>query len=89
MTQAFALISGPTVQEFVAAKDNRLAALLATDQPAREQLNELYWATLTRPPTAVELEKFTALIESAPDPRAAFEDILWSLLNAKEFVLRR
>ena len=30
-----------------------------------------------------------ALLGAAPNPRAVLEDVVWSLLNAKEFVLRR
>ena len=44
---------------------------------------------LTRPPTATELTKTVAHIESAKDRRTGTEDVLWSLVNAKEFVLRR
>ena len=89
MTQAFALISGPTVQDFIGEKDNRLKAMIASGKPARAQLDELFWTALTRAPGRTESEKLSALIEAAPDKRAAFEDILWGLLNAKEFVLRK
>jgi hypothetical protein len=89
MTQAFALISGPTVQDFVGDKDNRLTSLLASGKPARAVVDELFWTALTRAPSKTESARLVALIESAPDKRAALEDILWGLLNAKEFVLRR
>ncbi len=89
MTQAFALISGPTVQDFVGDKDNRLAPLLASGEPPARLVDELFWTALTRAPSEVESKKLTALLETAPDKRAALEDILWGLLNAKEFVLRR
>ena len=78
-----------TVQDFVGDKDNRLKSLLAPGKPARELVDELFWTALTRAPGNTESEKLTALVASAPDKRAALEDILWGLLNAKEFVLRR
>ncbi len=89
MTQAFALISGPTVQDFIGEKDNRLAPLLASGKPAGELVNELFWNVLTRAPSQPESEKLVALLDTAPNKRAALEDILWGLLNAKEFVLRK
>ena len=89
MGQAFAFISGPTVQEFITAKENRLAALLSSGKPAAAMVDELFWTALTRPPSQLESATLTALVGSAPDRRAALEDILWGLLNAKEFVLRR
>ncbi|HEU0009220.1 MAG TPA: DUF1549 and DUF1553 domain-containing protein [Verrucomicrobiae bacterium] len=88
MGQAFQLISGPTTQEFLGEPDNRLGALLGSGKSDREMLEELFWTVLTRAPEKAELERFSALL-AAGDKRAALEDILWALLNAKEFVLRR
>lgn len=88
MTQAFALISGPAVQEFIGTEDNRLTALLESGQSVPEMLDDLFWNALTRPPTVAESQRLIPLLEGADDRRAAWEDILWSLLNAKEFVLR-
>ena len=54
-----------------------------------EWIDELFWTALTRPPTSAEQERLTALLAHAPDKRAALEDVLWALLNSKEFILRR
>ncbi len=89
MGQAFAFISGPTVQEFITTKDNRLTALLASGKPARALVDDLFWTSLTRAPSKAESEKLAALVDGATDKRATLEDILWGLFNAKEFVLRR
>jgi len=88
MGQAFQLISGPTTQEFLSEPDNRLGALLGSGKSDRDILDELFWTVLTRAPEQAELERFSALL-AAGDKRAALEDILWALINAKEFVLRR
>jgi len=88
MGQAFQLISGPTTQEFLSEPDNLLGTLLGSAKSDREMLDELFWTVLTRAPESAELERFSALL-AAGDKRAALEDILWALLNAKEFVLRR
>jgi hypothetical protein len=62
--------------------------LLGSGKSDREMLDELFWTVLTRAPEQAELQRFSALL-TAGDKRAALEDILWALLNAKEFVLRR
>jgi len=40
-------------------------------------------------PNHRERSALTARIESAPDRRAALEDMMWGLLNCKEFMLRK
>jgi hypothetical protein len=87
MNQAFHLISGPTLQDQIANPRNRLASLLQSGQPNRSLVEDLYWSALTRPPTEAELARLLPAL-AAGDQRAVLEDLLWALLNAKEFVLR-
>lgn len=86
--QIFQFISGPVVGKVIGEKYNRLNSLLKNDNPAAV-VRDLYWALLTRGPTADEARVMESLIVSAQDKRGALEDIAWSLVNAKEFVLRR
>lgn len=88
MGQAFHLISGPTLNQLLAEKENRIARLLAANKPNREVLHELFWTALTRPPTDKELANLLPALDQAQDLRAELEDILWALLNSKEFVFR-
>jgi len=49
---------------------------------------KLYLATLSRRPSQDELRRLSGYIEKAKDePREAYEDILWVLLNSSEFSL--
>jgi hypothetical protein len=89
MSQAFQMISGPSVNELLTQSDNRLSALLDSGKPNRAIVEELYWTALTRPPSEAEMAKTSAHIEKAKDRRTGVEDVLWGLVNAKEFVLRR
>lgn len=68
--------------------NNRLARLLAAGKSNQEILEEFYLAALSRYPTPAEQSAARAILERS-DRRRAFEDIVWSLLNSKEFVLRR
>ena len=87
--QVFELTSGQAINDLLTASDNRIARLLREKKSDSEIIDELYWATLSRVPTSAELNSARSLIEVVKDRRAAFEDIAWSLMNAKEFVLRR
>ena len=87
--QTFQLVSGSLINRFLTKKENRLGTLLASNKTDREILSELYWTTLTRPPTADEYTATLRFLGQAVDRRAALEDITWGLLNSNEFLLRR
>jgi hypothetical protein len=89
MGQAFQMISGPTVNELLVEKQNRLSQLLASGKSNQEIVEELYWTALTRAPTREEMEDLLPGLELAQNRRAELEDILWGLLNSKDFVFRR
>ena len=89
MGQAFQMISGPTVNELLAQKENRVSRLLAAGKSNQEIVENLFWTALTRAPTQEEQSGLLPGLESARDRRAELEDILWGLLNSKDFVFRR
>lgn len=89
LAQALTLITGELVNRSLTAPDNRLGRLLASQTPSPAIVEELYLASLCRVPTVAERDALVGRIEQAPDRRAALEDILWALLNSKEFLLRK
>jgi hypothetical protein len=52
-----------------------------------EALEYLFLATLSRRPTTPELDRLTSYVNNGRQPRTAYTDILWSLLNCSEFRL--
>src|SRR5207247_604663 len=50
MGQAFQMISGPTINELLAEKMNRVSRLLASNKSNTEIIEELFWTALTRAP---------------------------------------
>ncbi len=88
MAQALHIANGDTLNLKLAQKDNRLDALLTSKQPDAKIIEEAYLLTLTRAPTARELEKATALLATAKpeDRRVTLEDLFWSLMSSKEFL---
>jgi hypothetical protein len=89
MTQAFQMISGPSINAMLREPDNRLSKLIAAGKSDQDIINELYWTALTRSPSSNEQQRAVQLLQSASGKRNALEDLTWALLNAKEFILRK
>jgi hypothetical protein len=89
LAQAFQLITGEVLNQMLAEPDNRLGKLLAAGHSDGEILDELYLAALCRRPRAEERKAALTLIRRGGERRAALEDVLWGVVNAKEFLLRR
>ena len=86
--QAFQMLSGPTMTELLADKNNRIAALIVSSKSSEEMVNELFWTALSRPPMGAELQTLLPPLETSKDRGPELEDILWGLLNSKEFLFR-
>jgi len=86
LAQSLHLINSPEVLgKLGGGRAAKLAADTARDEAAR--IEELYLVALSRPPTAAEIGELKAYLAAhAADPVAAWEDIVWSLLNTKEFL---
>jgi hypothetical protein len=88
LAQALQLINGPTVNEKVRNAGNRLGTLLAAKMSDEQMLSELFYAALARAP--FDDEKTIALghVGKGADKRKAWEDVLWAVLNTREFLFR-
>jgi hypothetical protein len=59
---------------------------LKSRAPLPAVIEELYLATLSRPPRPEELAKAQSWIAAAPSPREGVQDLLWTLLNSRAFL---
>lgn len=85
MTQALLMISGSLLNRKVADSQGRVARLAAAKTPAPKAIEELFLCTLSRTPTPEESREAVADIAAAPSPKEGLEDLLWTLLNTREF----
>ncbi|HVR75583.1 MAG TPA: DUF1553 domain-containing protein, partial [Planctomycetota bacterium] len=88
LSQAFQLLSGPSLQALLRVPGNRLGKLLEAKTSSAEVVRDLYWAALGRPPAPAEEAAIAGSLDASPDRRAALEDAAWGILNSKEFLLR-
>jgi hypothetical protein len=63
--------------------------LLADKKAHDDIVNELYLATLSRFPNAKEQTVWRQQLAESPSVKAFYEDLLWSLLNSKQFLFVR
>ncbi|MBM82256.1 MAG: hypothetical protein CMJ78_16950 [Planctomycetaceae bacterium] len=89
MLQALHFINGKSILSRVTNGNGRVAQLLRTKDITNEKLiNELYLWSLARNPNAKEVElglKFFAAYKGKR--KEAAEDLMWALLNSKDFML--
>ncbi|HEX6987466.1 MAG TPA: DUF1553 domain-containing protein, partial [Planctomycetaceae bacterium] len=87
LAQSLHLLNSSEVQDKIAAGSGRAARLAADPRPHEEKVTELYLWVYGRLPDADELRVATAHVARQPDaPKPAYEDLLWALVNTKEFL---
>lgn len=88
MVQVLHIVNGDTLNQKLAAKDNRLDAGLAREQPDYALVEELYLAALSRFPTDTEMAQILQVLTqtNSQEKRLVFEDLLWGIISSKEFL---
>ncbi len=101
LAQSLHLINSAEVQGKLTADTGRVASIAKNDQLSTEQkVEQIYLTTVSRSPTPQEratalqfLDRKLAMDQSATDPtevvkqaRMAYEDLLWAMINSKEFL---
>ncbi len=60
--------------------------LIAAGKTDDEITSELYLRALSRPPTEAELAATREFLTLSSNRQEIFEDVLWALLNSKQFL---
>ncbi|ADB18194.1 protein of unknown function DUF1549 [Pirellula staleyi DSM 6068] len=88
LAQSLHLLNSGEIQGKLTSGGGRAAKLAADkERPHDVKIRELYLLTFGRAPLPEELAVAVAHIEkNAEDPKRAYEDIVWALINTKEFL---
>lgn len=86
LAQALHTLNSDVIVEKIANPKGRIAALLAQKKSHPEMFELLFLATLSRRPTQAEQKAFSTALAEAPDAKSFYEDLLWSLINSKQFL---
>jgi hypothetical protein len=85
LAQALHMISGDTINNKISSKNNRLERWLNAKKSDKEIIESFYLAALCRRPEPNELTQLEQYVVKAKTKREGLEDVLWTLLNSKEF----
>ena len=86
LSQSLHLLNSQDILGKVSADTGRAAQLAADPRPLEQRIQELYFLAFARSPDAEELAVATDYIQSKATPREGFEDVIWALINTKEFL---
>jgi hypothetical protein len=86
IAQAMHLLNGDTLSKKIADAGGRVERLAKGKTEPAAVIEELYLVTLSRPPTPPETAQAERWLADAANPREGAQDLLWALLNSREFL---
>jgi hypothetical protein len=86
IAQALHLLNGDLINKKIDAVGGRVELLLKAKATPEALIEELFLVTLSRPPRPEELAKAKGWLAQAPTPKEGAADVLWVLLNSREFL---
>ena len=85
LSQALHLLNGETVSKRI-QQGKVIPKLIKGKKDNAAIIEHIYLRTLSRPPSAAELNRLLASFPAGIDRLPVLEDIFWALLNSKEFL---
>lgn len=86
LSQALELFNGENLQGKLKHPEGTVALLLKSGKPDVEIIEELFLTALSRRPRPKELQDTLKIISTAPKREEGIQDVLWALINTKEFM---
>jgi Protein of unknown function (DUF1549)/Protein of unknown function (DUF1553) len=86
LSQVLHLAISANIENKIGSGSGRVAKLAAAKMSAEKSVHELYLAAFARTPTADEQQKALEYLRGQADQRRGLEDLLWVLLNSREFM---
>jgi hypothetical protein len=85
LSQSLHLLNGDATTGRI-AQGNLVGKRLEEKKTVPQIVEELYIRAMSRKPTPAELAKIEKILADEPDKRKGLEDVLWALLNTREFM---
>jgi hypothetical protein len=85
LPQLLHLHNGQDVNQKLRSNEGRLGKLMGRKMSDAELIDEIFLATLSRPPRPAEALAAESALASGDARADVFRDLFWALLNSKEF----
>jgi len=89
LAQALHTINGDTLASKIASSEGRVSKLLAKGTQHEDMVREIYLASLCRLPSLDELTSSHDFLNESKTPAECYQDLLWALINSKQFLFVR
>ena len=89
LAQALHTLNGDTINAKIDDANGRLGKLITAEKSDAEIIRELFLATWSRTPTEEEIAVCKGIVGEAAERKEGLGDVLWALINAKEFIYVR
>ncbi len=87
--QALHTLNGDIIATKLSSKSGRVTSLVASQKTDPGIIQELYLVTLGREPSEAETKAALQFLPEAASRQEFFEDLLWTLINSKQFLFVR
>ena len=80
------MLNGDLMQRKLLDKNGRIAKFVGDKTEPEKAIRECYLVTFCREPTDKELKYAAEFFAGAKTPQDGYQDILWALMNSREFI---
>jgi hypothetical protein len=88
LAQSLHLLNSDEVQNKLSRTNGRADQLAKDKRPDAEKVSELFFWAFARPPSAEQLDLALRHVERhQKNKKVAYENIIWALINTKEFIM--
>lgn len=85
LSQALHLLNSGEIQGKLTAESSRAGKLAADPRPDAEKVTELFQRFFARQPREEEMKTSLEYIAAKEDKKVAYQNLIWALINTKEF----
>jgi hypothetical protein len=87
IVQTLYLANHPRVRDKIYSEEGRVASILGEIEGDEGRIEEIYLVAVSRLPTEAERQTCLTYVQQRDSSLRSLQDVLWSLLNTREFIL--